>query len=192
MFKKDEYIVTLIVDIGSHCAKNNYCFKQKRNSDYISPCLDLKGSKTNDNLSLTFDKSQHLKDWRYATEEEAEHYELIGKPYDVTTLTEFILPDNWHILVTEENAKDVLKWRFEDNYNRRDNTRFLDYIVGMDGTGFKGHNPKDQIKSEDSYDFGNEITYAQFKKYVLKFDDKPKQKEDLSYLIPFLHNLNIT
>lgn len=185
MFKKDEYIICLNTPIYDQAFPRNYIFKQQEDLEHIRCVKDSTNCPNGWNY-VAFDRSSTYSDWRYATEEEVEYYELIGKPYDVTTLSEFILPDNWHILVTEENAKDVLKWRFEDNYNRKDNIRFLDYIVGMDGTGFKGHNPKTEIKSEDSYDFGNEITYAQFKKYVL---NKEPIKEDMTALIKLLEEL---
>jgi hypothetical protein len=101
----------------------------------------------------------------------------------------FILPKNWHIIVTEENAEDVLKWRFDkDNEELNKLNYYLDKIVGVYKEGNiieKGHNPKDCIKT-DTYDFGIEITYTQFKKYVLN-----KQKEDYSYLIKLFKQLNI-
>jgi len=191
MFKKDEYIVCLNTPDLDPSFPKNYIFKQREDLEHLRCEKDLTNY-PNGWSYITFNNLGKYSDWRYATIEEAQHYELIGKPYDVTTLPEFILPDNWYILVTEENATDVLTWRFEDSYEIKDNITFLDKIVGMDIDGCKGHNPKDQIKSKDGYDFGNEITYKQFKKYVLKVDDKPVEKEDLSYLIPFLHNLNIT
>ena len=100
----------------------------------------------------------------------------------------FILPKNWHIIVTEENAENVLKWRFEESYLSKDKEDFLDNLVGMAKNEYgysKGHNLKQDIVG-DTYDFGIEITYAQFKKHVLN-----KQKEDLSYLIELFKKLNI-
>lgn len=104
----------------------------------------------------------------------------------------FILPKNWHIIVTEENAENVLKWRFERIYNDKDKITFKNHFVGMTlnhkGTQYeKGHNPKDDVKdSEGYYDFGIEITYSQFKKYVLN-----KKKENYSYLIELFKKLGI-
>jgi hypothetical protein len=97
-FKKGDYIVTLKNNlrsnfIGTSCAKENYCFKQRINSYYISPVLDLAGSRENGNSNLQFDKSDDmLKDWRYATPEEIAEYDRLGKPYDVTTLAKEGIP----------------------------------------------------------------------------------------------------
>lgn len=89
MFKKNDYIVTLEVNIiHSDCGKNNYCFKQRYDSSHICPCCDLIGSNGNANQSLTFEKSENLTNWRYATKQEIEEYDRLGKPYDVTTLKE--------------------------------------------------------------------------------------------------------
>mgnify|MGYP003602449288 CR=1 FL=1 len=49
----------------------------------------------------------------------------------------------------------------------------------------EGHNKITEIKGWN-YDFGQEITYDQFKKYVLK-----QQEEDYSYLIKLFKELNI-
>jgi len=86
-FKQGEYIVTLeINDFDTTCAKNNYCFKQRVTKTNIEPWVDLFGGLLNGNNNLTFDKSERLKDWRYATKEEIAEYDRLGKPYDVTTL----------------------------------------------------------------------------------------------------------
>ena len=87
MFKKGDYVVTLKTVIQTDCAKDNYIFKQRLTENSIHPCIDLSGSKSNGNLSLTFDKNQSLKDWRYALPHEIEAYEQAGKPIDVTKLT---------------------------------------------------------------------------------------------------------
>lgn len=73
MFEKDDYIVVL--DVGSfstYCAKNGYCLKQRKDNKSIHPYIDLDGSRSNGNNSLEFDKTNHLKDWRYATQFEIE------------------------------------------------------------------------------------------------------------------------
>lgn len=88
MFKKGDYIVVL--DIGSFptdCAKNGYCLKQRKNNKSIHPYIDLDGSRSNGNNSLEFDKTNNLKDWRYATPQEIDEYERLGKPFDVTKIT---------------------------------------------------------------------------------------------------------
>lgn len=86
MFKKGDYIVTLIVTTWTNCAKNNYIFKQSKNYEKIYPCIDLSGSSSNGNDSLKFDKTGTLKDWRYATPIEIEEYESLGKPFDTGLL----------------------------------------------------------------------------------------------------------
>lgn len=107
-------------------------------------------------------------------------------------MKKFVLPDKWHIVVNKTNAEDVLKWRFIESYQEDDVNKFLTYIVGMTarGGGFtKGHNPKSQIKSsDDDYDFGEPITYAQFKKHVLGIKSK---RQNYKYLIPILKRLDL-
>lgn len=86
MFHQGDYIVTLDVEDGYNCARKNYCFKQRLDNKGIYPAIDLKGITSNGHGVMSFDKKQWLKDWRYATPEEAAEYERLGKPYDVTTL----------------------------------------------------------------------------------------------------------
>lgn len=119
MFKKGDYIVTTQVDQSYtlHCAKNNYCFKQVREFKGIAPEVDLKGSKTNDNPTLSFDKSALLLDWRYATEEEAKEYDRIGKPYDTTALkTNQSTPKPVQQGVTQFKPGVWYKWPLVPNY----------------------------------------------------------------------------
>lgn len=87
MFKKDDYIVTLKVDprINTDCAKDNYIFRQEKDADSLQLTKDLKGVR-NGNDTLRADKTNYLKDWRYATAQEIAEYDRLGKPYDVTTL----------------------------------------------------------------------------------------------------------
>jgi hypothetical protein len=88
MFKQNDYIVTLKVDTNfpTDCARDNWCFKQKYNKDYIQPCINLLGNTDSFNGNLLFNKSKKLKDWRFATPEEIAEYDRLGKPFDVTTL----------------------------------------------------------------------------------------------------------
>jgi hypothetical protein len=91
MFKENDYIVTLDIDhsgfFDTYCAKENYCFKQAKDDTSISPKIDLVGSVTNQNCTLTFDKKERLTDWRYATPQEIAEYDRLGRPFDVTTIT---------------------------------------------------------------------------------------------------------
>ena len=88
----------------------------------------------------------------------------IRKAMDSLKNTEFILPDAWYIIVTEENKVDVSIWRFEKNY--------LNYmlktgdITGMHKLGTKEHDYQSD-SNECKKNYGTEITYEQFKKYVL-------------------------
>jgi len=83
MFKKDDYIVCLITTQGSHCVRENFCFKQRQDSQSISPYADIKGSKKNGNNSLQY---KNKKNWRYATQFEINEYERLGIPFDVTEI----------------------------------------------------------------------------------------------------------
>ena len=164
MFRKGDYIVVLIDDIDKDFSIN-YIFKQRR--DYLN--LSVEKSIKNVADGWRSIKFEYSSSWRYADEEEIEEYERIQKPFDTSTMNRFILPDNWHIVVTEENAEDVLKWRFESSYSYKDKADYSDNLVGIakeDNCYHKGHNPKTEIIG-DTYDFGIEITYQQFKKYVL-------------------------
>lgn len=87
-FIKNDYIVILDMrEDFSDCARNNYCFKIRKNDTGINPCVDIEGRTGNGNNSLKADKTSYLKDWRYATNEEIAHYELVLKPFDVTKIT---------------------------------------------------------------------------------------------------------
>jgi len=83
-----KYIVTLefLNNFKGNCGKENYCFKQRVTSNCMNPEVDLAGSKSNGHGILTFNGSEWLKKWRYATEAEKVEYDRLGKPYDVTTL----------------------------------------------------------------------------------------------------------
>lgn len=191
MFNKGDYIVVLKGDFSyTKCAKENYCFKQRGvdNNDYsyLQPEKDLDLCKYNGNSNLRFDKTSWLKDWRYATQEEIEEYDRLNKPYDVTSLNSFVLPERWHVLVTEENQQIVSDWRLE--YKNTKNLINIDKIVGICNPGEKGHNPKTELKS-DTYDFGIEITTEQFRKYVLGLN---VEAEDTKYLINIFKELGVT
>jgi len=193
MFKKGDYIVVL-KDMAVHNCWQNFILKQYVNNGSILPEL-IPNVRNNYNCGFSYSNFKEKDDaWRYATPEEIEEYERLGEPFDVTTFTPFKLPDNWHILVTDENAEDVLTWRFQDSYNHSDKITFKNHLVGItinyNGTLYeKGHNSKDDITDPDGYyDFGIEITYEQFKKYVLNQDIN---KEDYTYLIKLFKKLKI-
>lgn len=178
MFLKDEYIVVLKTTLNnSDCVKTNFIFKQSSNLKFIAPIIDLKGDSNNNNTSSKFDKSDTLRDWRYATEDEAKEYERLGKPYDVTTLPKFILPKKWCCNITNEEEKETLN-EFIKNNGYTGNLSHYYYIhyplMNGGGSAFS--------KIQKGY---IEITYSQFLKYVLG-EEVIEVKEDLSYLIEFL------
>jgi len=83
---------------------------------------------------------------------------------------------NWYIEITEENTDSVHKW-----YNKHWPKSLLEEgnLAGV----YKNRNGKfqvgmlDSIKSDkkaDTYDFGNEISFNDFKKYILKEDVFPE------------------
>lgn len=85
-----------------------------------------------------------------------------------------IYKEAWYVIVTEEN-KDVLrKWRGCTYLS-------VGHICGMcksyNGRLSKEHNPKNLIKKDGDYDFGEEITFEQFKKYVLKEENMVEEKD---------------
>lgn len=70
------------------------------------------------------------------------------------------LPKLWHVVVTKESQKELEIWRGV--------SLPINKIVGVyNKGGGKGHNPYGKIKG-DSYDFGEEITFEEFKVLVLK------------------------
>ncbi len=89
MFKKGDYIVTLIND--GDCGKVNYCSKQNEDNKCLYPEIDTKGIKDNGNGIFTFSDKSGSK-WRFATKEEGEEYERQGKPYNVTNLLSSSIP----------------------------------------------------------------------------------------------------
>lgn len=77
---------------------------------------------------------------------------------------EFVLPKHWYIKVNEENKKVLAAWSKCPLH--------VDQIVGIykgysDEVSIKGYNSENKIKG-DGYDFGQEITFEQFREYVLK------------------------
>ena len=119
-FKKGDYIVVLkLGSVSTACAKENYCFKQRRNDECLSPACDLDGGTNNSNQALTFNKSNRILDWRYATKEEIAKYNKIGKPYDVTTL-------NKSTMTTPEELLEKAK---------------RDYPIGTEYIGLRDNEP---------------------------------------------------
>ena len=74
------------------------------------------------------------------------------------------LPEIWYVKVTEENKDILSKWRFgKDSLLKLDTFHITGMYFSYDGKLEKGHNPEYKTKL-----FGKEITFEQFKKWVLK------------------------
>lgn len=140
--------------------------------DYID--IGLKRFERNDFL-CNFTKKE-IKNVRKADLSEIQEY--LPELHIDKTIEEFTLPEKWWVRVTDENIDILSKWR-------NTNKLYLDEIVGMvkwkDGRLMKGHNPLNCIKC-DNYDFGKEITFEQFKKYVLKDYIKESKEVILEYV----------
>lgn len=84
------------------------------------------------------------------------------------------IPETWYVFVTEENQEVLFNWRFKDPSPgcklSTDHIIGTDHIVGKSINSERGHNPKELTKN-----FGNEISYEDFKKYILK--ENVNQKE---------------
>jgi len=162
-FKKGDYIVTLEGNFATDCGKKNYCFKQRIDCEYINPVYDLRGDKSNGNHTMAFDKKSLLLDWRYATSEEIAEYDRLGKPYDVTTLnsksTEFVLPEKWCVKTTSGTRKIIGDFINERGYNTILTRDWLIHYPFLPSGGSAYPIVQTGYK---------EITFEQFKKYVLK------------------------
>lgn len=137
MFRKGDYIVTL-VDDGS-CGKKNYCSKQRQDHDSLAPEIDTQGLKANSNHTFNY-KDQTGTEWRYATKEEAVQYEVIGKPYDVTTLNP---PERKNELVMKHGDFYYIEW-----------SNMLHYIV-CKGINNKGGDYCICVEQRNSYSYNS-------------------------------------
>jgi len=99
MFKKGDYIVTLVND--GDCGKVNYCIKQNQDNKDLYPEIDTKDIKGNGSTTFTFSDKSGLK-WRFATKEEGEEYERQGKPYNVTNLLSSSILNDSSGLITRD------------------------------------------------------------------------------------------
>lgn len=186
MFKKDEYIICLNTPISDIDFPPNYIFKQAREAEHISVYQDACGDQ-NGWKQVKFDNSSDYSDWRYATPEEIEEYERLGKPYDVTTLKQFKVPKKWWLkVITNEEDKvltDYCNQKFNTQTGPVDSTLTQPIFYYSEKIGdicwTVGNN-----KADKSF---IEITYSQFLKYVL---NQKEIKENMEYLIPFINQLN--
>lgn len=105
-FKKDDYIVITKDEKSHYNGKLNHCYKLLDDCGQIS-----------DHNRIPLDNFSG-KEARYATKEEIEHYNKIGKPYDVTTLvkSEYLNPEDliegcWYILKYKGSFKALFKFK---------------------------------------------------------------------------------
>ena len=85
--EKGDYVVTLeVAGARSNCGRDNYCFKLRETSFKLCPCIDLNGSSSNGHDYMSWDLKHILKKWRYATADEINRYDRLGKPFDVTKM----------------------------------------------------------------------------------------------------------
>lgn len=186
MFKEDDYIVLTKIELKSKSFIENWILKQNKNSLYLNIYLDCE-YEFNGWSVFKFDKSDTRFDWRYATIEEIEEYDRIGKPYDVTTLNQFILPTKWCVIDTDnEQSDDLYKYATEHgamppyskNVHHKKESNFY-HFPSINGCTTCSNLEKDYTL----------ITINQFKRYVL---NQKVIKEDYAYLIPLFKELNIT
>lgn len=93
-FQQDDYIVVLtnILNCNYSSAFPSYhCFKQREVYSYLRVYLDMKGGENgwtlipfnkNNLSSIHIDKNDCI-NWRYATEEEKNMYDKLGKPFNI-------------------------------------------------------------------------------------------------------------
>ncbi len=176
MFRKDEYIVCLNTPEKDCDFPPNYIYKQRNDEECLSVYLDNTGVVNGWSL-IMYNGTGKYSEWRYATPEEVEHYDLLGKPYDVTTLPKFVLPEKWCVKDTASEKSNEL-YKYAGIHGAFPPYTPADYCVYY-------HFPKhDECTTSDVVEEGyTEITLAQFKTYVL---GNVIVKEDYSYLIEFL------
>lgn len=91
---------------------------------------------------------------------------------------DFILPEKWFIIVTEENLEVLDKWRKENAKECLHNDLLIGYsVVYKHPSDFSLFVPFD-ISYEDQYNYYKQISFEQFKKYVLKENNMKNIAED--------------
>ena len=69
----------------------------------------------------------------------------------------FVLPENWHIKITNKNVDFVKRWWYSKNYSRRIFSEYANY-------GINNNLPYSKYTCPNN---STEITFDQFKKYIL-------------------------
>lgn len=154
LFKKDDYVVVTKNDSSCYNGKVNYCYKcikDSTNKGYFS---------INADNSIPFNNEKL--DGRYATKEEIAMYDEISEPYNVTNINSkpklTSLPIRWFIRPTEESNEILEKWRGGG------------YACSMDRIVLTSNKYWENIDSLNMSTY-TEITFEQFKKWVLKEDN---------------------
>jgi len=85
----------------------------------------------------------------------------------------FQLPEFWYVVVNKDNLTSLSKWRF----GKYDLKLSVGQVVGWCRTSWSGFiGSKEHSNNNIDADFGQEITFEQFKQYVLKQDDMKEYK----------------
>jgi len=173
-FKKDDYIVITNFKMNDDAFPVNYCFKQRQNCEYLSVYFDSTCEENGWDI-MRFDKESNYNfDWRYATTEEIAEYNKLGKPFDVTNLTkcvekEFILPNPWFVHTEIKEEMDVIIQYIEKVTHFKNSGKNYNFCL----EGFYSTIPANHTQ----------ITFEQFKQYVLKEKPKFKLEESVKYLV---------
>jgi len=83
-FYKGDYIVIISGRAGLREIKDNFCYKQLHNKEYLIAELNNLGFRDSAASCVSFDNTNDK--WRYATPEEIAEYDRLGEPFDVRAL----------------------------------------------------------------------------------------------------------
>lgn len=110
---------------------------------------------------------------------EIQQYLPLNHP-DLIKKDTFVLPEFWHVVVTEENKEVLSRWRFDDQPSLN-----LDgYIGGIVGLLPKYPNSRNHNTSKDKdWNRSIEITFEEFKTHVLKESTMQKIKEGSQFKV---------
>jgi hypothetical protein len=179
-FKKGDYIVVLRdKSEDSDYIKNNHCYIHNgENIGFFYTNKDCKGTPVN-TTDISYSDSST---WRYATKEEIDEYNRIGKPYDVSTLIKkeshssdelASLPELWYIPINSDTIETINKVRALQKKNKNP--------LKLGEWDYYGVNTL--LQRDDLCGLGNingytEISLDQLKKWVLKENPTMKNIPD--------------
>ena len=174
-FKKDDYIIQLTTT-NSIYLSNIFIYVQLRNHRSLYAKKDNTGSTT----QSSWVKYDNPKTWRYATPEEIVEYDRLSKPYNVEdfkkseVVEDFALPEKWVIKRCNKSEPILNEWLHKNK------SRYPDYnklwVINNNYNGYFHNYPtRSGAHSTESITQGfTEITFNQFKQYVLKeVDEQP-------------------